>query len=224
MLKFWNRLMSMANSRLAKRVLLWCYDNPENNWCAEIKHISVLMDMQNVYNTKGIFNNIIVELKVKELMFNEWQEDVHNKPKLRTYCIFKDLFVTEPYVLYCVPKYLRSIFAQIRLGILPLHVETGRFTNVFNQETGLFRKKTLEERTCNICNSGQVEDEKHFLFYCEGYQYERESFLAICTDKIENFGAMETNEKLKYLMFNEWKLFAKYIFDIWSKRKSLEYT
>ena len=56
----------------------------------------------------------------------------------------------------------RSVFAQIRFGILPLHVETGRFVN-----------KKLEERTCEICHSDVIEDECHFLFNCSVYETPR---------------------------------------------------
>ncbi len=45
----------------------------------------------------------------------------------------------------------RLLLAQFRLGILPLHIETGRFRN--NQP---------EERICPIYNTS-VEDEYHFV-------------------------------------------------------------
>ena len=49
----------------------------------------------------------------------------------------KEHFEVESYVAYHVPKNYRSILAQLRMGILPLHIETGRYKNVFDRETGI---------------------------------------------------------------------------------------
>ena len=48
-------------------------------------------------------------------------------------------------------KMSRSIFAQLRLGILPLEIETGRFRNI-----------PSENRMCHFCKN-EVEDELHFV-------------------------------------------------------------
>ena len=53
---------------------------------------------------------------------------------------------------------LRSYIAQIRCGVLPLHIETGRYRNL-----------KVEERLCKVCDSQSVENELHFIFDCEAY-------------------------------------------------------
>ncbi len=35
-------------------------------------------------------------------------------------------YCTENYVKYCMSTQQRSLIAQLRLGILPIHIETGR--------------------------------------------------------------------------------------------------
>ncbi len=50
------------------------------------------------------------------------------------------------------------MLVQVRFGILPLHIETGRF-----------RGTALGERTCQICNSQSIEDEFHFNLICNEY-------------------------------------------------------
>ena len=52
----------------------------------------------------------------------------------------------------------RSLLAQLRIGILPIRVETGIFVNL-----------AVKERVCQICKSQEVEDELHFLFNCPKY-------------------------------------------------------
>ena len=44
------------------------------------------------------------------------------------------------------------------LGILPIRVETSIFNNM-----------AREDRKCEICDSGEDENECHFLFQCERY-------------------------------------------------------
>ena len=56
--------------------------------------------------------------------------------------------------------------SQLRCGILPLRIETGRFLN-----------EKYEERICKFCNTSKVEDESHFVFECPFYKTERNAFL-----------------------------------------------
>ena len=53
-------------------------------------------------------------------MQEQWSNEMHNKPKLRTYVQIKDIFEPEPYVLSNISRQRRSLLAQIRLGILPI--------------------------------------------------------------------------------------------------------
>jgi len=220
MLKFWNRLVKMDNSRLTKRVFLWCYRYPVNNWCGEIRNLAVALDMINVYDSVSLFNLDEVKIKYRSMMSNEWITEIQSKPKLRTYRHFKDNFEVEPYVKYHVPKASRSIFAQFRMGILPLCIETGRFKRILVNDTGMYRNLNVNERTCNVCNLNMVEDEKHFLFYCNTYAFERQQFFENChVDHIN----IDTNYLLYLLMKHEWKSTLRFINTIWDKRKSIEY-
>ncbi len=63
----------------------------------------------------------------------------------------------EDYVKYCKNRRSRSLIAQFRLGILPLHIETGTFRN-----------KQPEEGICPICNT-DVEYKYNIVCICEEY-------------------------------------------------------
>ncbi len=67
-------------------------------------------------------------------------------------------FITEEYVKYCLNTRKRSLTAQIRIGILPLCIETGRFRNL-----------KVEERVSQVCNNGDVEYKFHFVCICNAY-------------------------------------------------------
>ena len=43
-------------------------------------------------------------------------------------------------------------------------------------ETGRYNQTPRNDRFCPICNSGIIEDEFHFLFYCPKYSFPREKF------------------------------------------------
>jgi hypothetical protein len=82
--------------------------------------------------------------------------------KLRTYRIFKK---------DCTPDIIsrsnRRNLTRLRCGVLPLHVETGRFN----------RPSTpLPDRLCQFCD--KIEDELHFLLHCPFYDDLRYSLLS----------------------------------------------
>ena len=84
------------------------------------------------------------------------------KPKLSTSKLLKEIAETEPNLACNLPRYQRSLLAQLRFGILPLSIETGRA-----------QKKEVEERICPLCLDG-VEDDTHFICICEYYKLQRD--------------------------------------------------
>ncbi len=72
----------------------------------------------------------------------EWKINLYVKPKLRTNVLFKENYCTENYVKYSMSYQQRSLIAQLRLGILPIHIETGRL-----------RDTQLDERICPLCDT-----------------------------------------------------------------------
>ncbi len=92
---------------------------------------------------------------------------------MRTYVTFNENIETESYIKYYILRRRRSLLAQLRFGILPLHLETG-----------LFRNKKVEERTCLICDSQDVEKEEYFICVCSKYNHLRNDLYL----KVENAG------------------------------------
>ncbi len=54
-------------------------------------------------------------------------ENEEQKAKLRTYVLFKENYCTENYLTYCMSHQQRSLIAQLRFDILPIHIETSTF-------------------------------------------------------------------------------------------------
>ena len=80
----------------------------------------------------------------------------------------------------------RKTLSKLRLGILPLRIETGRYLRPVLPE---------EQRLC-YCNSGEIESEIHVLFSCCMYANLRQQWL----NKLDiplNFNDLPIDEKLK---------------------------
>ena len=92
----------------------------------------------------------------------------------------------------------RSLLAQVRCGKLPLHIETGRFKTVRDENHSFFRRMNKSERLCHICNSGDIEDETHFICVC-----------VVNMKYIEKY----------YLMRNEIKALSTFLQEAWKIRR-----
>ena len=75
--------------------------------------------------------------------------------------------------------------AKLRKSTHPLEVEVGRYHRPYVER---------KDRLCKICNSGEVEDEKHFLTSCSFYKSERRYVVTklneFYPDKIDLFDAI----------------------------------
>ena len=108
-------------------------------------------------------NNVTIPLeiakdKIQTRLERDWNHHCMTKDKLRTYRTFKTDMSTAPHLNCNLPKFQRSLISQLRLGILPINIETGRYTGIAEQD-----------RLCQMCNQGRVENEAHFVFECDFY-------------------------------------------------------
>ena len=91
-----------------------------------------------------------------------WVEKCLEKPKLRTYVRLKKKLRMEPYLSVHHRSGLPEL-TKLRGGTNRLRIEQGRY-----------RKEAVEERVCEVCDSKQTEDEKHFMLECKVYDDLRE--------------------------------------------------
>ncbi len=95
--------------------------------------------------------------------------------------------------------------AQFGIGILTLYIESGRF-----------RDKRIHERVCLLCNSGEVENELHFLCICTTYSNYRQNLYSIVNN--DNFLNMSNAEKFVFLLKFKWKYVCIYLEKAWDKK------
>ena len=208
MVRYWNRLVNMQENRLTKKVFRWDRAQNSKAWSSDVKEIFQSIDLLDVYNNLEICSTDCVREKLHKIQCDQWSENMKKFPKLRTYMTFKTLYGPEPYVIMNTQCKYRSVLAQLRVGILPLEIEVGRWKSL-----------ELEQRLCKLCDSESIEDENHFMFLCPFYERERFQFIQeSCSDY---FNEMNINDKWKYIMSKEVVLkTAKYAWKIYNMRKN----
>ena len=97
------------------------------------------------------------------------------------------------------------MLTQLRSGILPLNIETGRYTNI-----------PLNERLCILCNLRETDSEEHFICRCLNYSNYR---LTLYQSLHYDFLDLPDEDKIIYLINNEWKLFVVFLESAWTCRK-----
>ena len=85
---------------------------------------------------------------------------------------FKKELVLEAYLTENYNVAGRRLLTSIRTGTNPLRIETGRH---------LVPKLEADRRKCWWC-ANEVEDEKHFVLYCEHYEVERRNLFQSLSD------------------------------------------
>jgi hypothetical protein len=207
MLRYWNKMLDMDENRLTRKIFEIDYLNCMNNWSYEVRTILEKIGLLNIFETKTKCNLELAGSKFKENMLATWHQEIRNKPKLRTYVKFKRNIETETYVKSFLGRQNRSLLAQFRIGILPLKIETGRFTNT-----------PLDARICNLCNLNEIENEMHFLCSCPLYQISRNIMYNKAINNYPDFVNKTNEDKLVYLLECEWKGVADFLKTAWDIR------
>ena len=102
----------------------------------------------------------------------------------------------------------RALTAQLRMGILPIKIETGQF-----------RDMPLEERICELCRMNEIEDEEHILCKCPVYDDLMHSLCRKAQDVCLEFNTYTSGKKLISLMKYVRRDVSTYIVNAWNRRK-----
>ena len=99
-----------------------------------------------------------------------WSAKIKTVPKLKYYCMYKENFELEQYLLLNLPRKVKRQLSKYRIASHNLEVERGRHFNL-----------PKEDRLCKLCgtnyNRQENDCELHFLQYYPFYY----SFRANCT-------------------------------------------
>ena len=220
MIRHFGRLMKTADHRLMKKVYNWDKKLNEGqhifSWSNEIKSILYQNNLNYVYDNQLMFPVKPIVKQLEESLYKVQLAQVENicrnKPKLRTFVTFKDFNNIPPHVYKPLSFLERKTISKIRLGILPIRIETARFIRPILPE---------DQRLC-YCNSGDTESEYHVLYICQKYQNLRQLWLNKLT-KPHNFDALPINEKFQIVLNNpvNVRYTAQYLINILDLRRLL---
>ena len=121
---------------------------------------------------------------------SECNDAIKSEGKLRTYSKLKQHFGIEDYISE-IPYNDRCQFARLRISAHTLAIETGRHARL---------KVPVNQRACQMCNSGAIEDEIHFVTICDKFRLIRQNIFKKIQNICPNFDMLSTEDKFYYIM------------------------
>ena len=80
-LRLWNRLVSMDDERLTKKIFLKDHQICRNNWSSEMKKLLASLGSE-AFNELSVVDLTDIEDHLYGIMLVEWRREVVKKPKL----------------------------------------------------------------------------------------------------------------------------------------------
>ena len=172
------------------------------------------------YTSKQIIDKVIetLETRNKDIFKQVIMHHIHNSSntntgKLSFYGTLKENFGKEIY-LNIKNFNNRKALSELRMSAHKLEIEKGRYVNV-----------NRNDRICRNCNSGLIEDEKHFILKCSAYSVHREGlFSFICQElgiDLKHSGLDGIKAIFLQKDVNIMNKLAVFIRNCWEKRSSL---
>ena len=230
MLRFYYRMLNMENCRLTKKIYL--YDqylsqcNPQlSTWSNEIADIVSKNNLSDVVFTQP--PKIVLSLLESSLVSRDqfkFRSDCLKSDKLRTYnSLFTSnnpYFSVISYTRLCLPFILRKRLAQLRLGCLPIRIETDRYTRpIVHRDQRYCLQPNCDNTVSNLSdNAKHIENEYHFIMKCSQYdQLRSEMFAQI---QAVEFSQMNDDAKFIFLLTTQSvaKLVAQFIVNAFDAR------
>ena len=200
MLRYLGRIARMDESRLPKKILRLEIATGMKGWMGEINEICNTPQIPNPigpYQSFIIYDLDPIRRKLITKSREEWEAAAQGMSKLKLYVQVREFMDITKVVRARLPRGQRSILGRLLCGILPLEVEIGRFAGKDK------KKKDRSERLCKVCNSGQVEDELHFIFNCPSLDVARNECLATMLLSYDPDETKTEVEKLRWMLQEE---------------------
>ena len=216
----------MSNNRLTKQIFLYdqffSKSSPNlDTWSNEVMQI---LSRNNLF---FVVNSVAPKLAIKMLQDSLLTKDCANfkrecskLPKLRTYNHIVSPFISQDAVHYtrlCLPFIVRKRLAQLRLGVLPLRIETDRYKRV---KIPPDRRFCIQPNCANLNTNLVVEDERHFLICCDQYKNLRLKLFADVSICFPDFVLLSDYEKFNFLLTksNIAKIVGQFIINAFDQR------
>ena len=196
LIRMYHRLLTMKDNLLTKKIFLWDLKISEgsnfNTWSDEVKTIldsnnAMELFTSNIFDVKSTINSMRDSLLAKDQQ--NLKEQCQSKSKLRTFNCISSFSADKEYLQKPLTFVQRKFMAKLRLGVLQLRIETGRYERP---------RKAAVDRICKQCDQNVTESETHFLLHCPKHSLIRANFLSKIS--AEDFETLSDVEKIKFIL------------------------
>jgi hypothetical protein len=170
-LKYWFKVTNSENCILrtiynvAKSDLL---NKGCKNWVYNVKDMLCSNGFGYVWDNPGSVKSKEFLLEFKTRMIDcfkqKWLSDIHSSPSLDFYTHIKSALEYEPYLDSVSSVSQRSLVTKLRISAHNLNIEIKRYGP---------NRLQRHDRLCELCESGDIEDEYHFVCCCTAFGEER---------------------------------------------------
>ena len=228
MIRFLYRMKSMSDDRLTKKIFRYDQNFAKTHknltcWSSEVNHI---LSRNNLfYNVDEMGPKPFLNLLSESLLRKDvemFASQCRKSPKLRIYHTlfppFEEHNLSTKYVQLNLPFIVRKRLAQLRLGVLPIRIESDRYArDKIAAELRFCKQPQCVNQTVTNCEP-VVEDELHFLLHCKQYEKLRSDMLS--NVDLPGFSQLTDRLKLKYLLTceNLARVVGQYIINAFDRR------
>lgn len=201
-LRFYDRILKMGDERLPKKIFMNTRNNPKS-WAGKLRKGMEKYSLEVYFDILSPVPSEICEFQIRENYKEKVLKDINELAKLRTYRLLRVGLEVGTQVKCVNGKQKRSLLTQLKCGILPIRLETGRYN-----------REAVNERVCLYCNTDAVETEDHLVFDCPLYSEERKDF----------FSALNLTFDQRNLRkcFDHPFVFGGFIAKLWDKRRATD--
>ena len=138
----------MNNGKIPRQILEGDYKCRASGWLGDLLNVCKKTEIPIPDEIRFIYELDPVKRKMMMQSHNEWKSATEDMSKLCTYVIVKDFTKIGTLVRSNLQRNHRSLVARLLCSILPLDIETGRYTRI-----------KRERRFCKLCEGNVLEDE-----------------------------------------------------------------
>ena len=163
--KFWIKLLKCGEHRAIKMVYQYEYHLSQTSracWATSLKSVLFKMGFGDVWQNQGagdfeVFHQIYKQ-RSRDIDGQNWHTLLGDSGNLKIYRVIKLELSIAPFLLLDLSKKVTNCLVRLRGSLLRIGANEGRWKRV-----------PYEQRTCEMCNSGLVDDEIHYLFDCRAW-------------------------------------------------------
>ena len=204
--RFYNQLTKLPETRLVQKIYRISHYSNKKSWANSLKYHLMKLGFEQDWAEEKTIDIKLVHMRLTKLEEKDWLDELAAKPKLRLLKTLKSELAVAEHVTSFLSKKQRSLIPRLRMGNLPIALETGRYEG-----------KSISERICVVCNRNETEDEWYLLFACPRYEETRKKWMEHLGINLNLNGETESYKNI----FSKPYQLGNYLEKIWGERDKL---